>query len=117
LGRGYGLCFWIKGMLRNIAMNATTQVLLENGYRSADEVFWGWALMTAMSKLEQYRAECEALAKKHGQTLVEFESAAHSVKGREDFGAEDDLADWEFAAHALTWWQAKIEELRVAPSS
>ena len=43
-------------------MNATTQVLLEDGYRSTDEVFRGWTLMTAMSKLEQYRAECESLA-------------------------------------------------------
>jgi hypothetical protein len=39
------------------------------------------------------------------------------VKGREDFGAKDDLADWEFAAHALTWWQTKIEELRGAAGS
>jgi hypothetical protein len=98
-------------------MNAATQILLEDGYRSTDAVFRAWALMTAMSKLEQYRAECESLAKKHGQTLVEFESTAHAVKGREDFGTEDDLDDWEFAAHALVWWQAKIEELRVAASS
>ena len=98
-------------------MNATTQVLLGDGYRSTDEAFRGWALMTAMSKLEQYRAECEFFARKHGQTLVEFESAVHALKGREDFGAEDDLADWEFAVHALAWWQAKIEELRVAASS
>jgi hypothetical protein len=98
-------------------MNASTQVLLEDGYRSTDEVFRGWALMTAMSKLEQYRAECESLAKKHGQTLVEFESTAHAVKGCEDFGAEEDLEDWEFAAQALAWWQAKIEELRGAASS
>jgi hypothetical protein len=98
-------------------MNATTHVLLEDGYRSTDEVFRGWALMTAMSKLEQYRAECESFAKKHSQTLVEFESTTHAVTGREDFGAEDDLADWEFAAHALVWWQAKIEELRGAASS
>ena len=98
-------------------MNATTQVLLEDGYRSTDEVFRGWALMTAMSKLEQYRAECESLAKKHGQTLADFERSAHAVKGREDFGAEEDLEDWEFAAQALAWWQAKIEELRGAASS
>jgi hypothetical protein len=98
-------------------MNTATQILLEDGYRSTDEVFRGWALMTAMSKLEQYRAECESFAKKHGQTLVEFESTAHAVKDREDFGPEDDLEDWEFAAHALVGWQVKIEELRVAASS
>jgi hypothetical protein len=98
-------------------MNATTQVLLEDGYRSMDEAFRGWALMTAMSKMEQYRAECESLAKKHGQTLAEFGSTTHAVKGREDFDAEEDLEDWEFAAQALTWWQAKIEELRVAAGS
>ena len=98
-------------------MNATTQVLLEDGYRSMDEAFRGWALMTAMSKLEHYRAACESLAKKHGRTLDEFESTTHAVKGREDFGAEEDLEDWEFAAQALAWWQAKIEELRGAASS
>ena len=59
-------------------MNATTQVLLEDGYRSTDEVFRGWALMTAMSKLEQYRAECESLAKKHGQTLARLRTSRHT---------------------------------------
>jgi hypothetical protein len=97
-------------------MNVATQVLLEDGYHSTDEVFRGWALMTAMSKREQYRAECESLAKKHGRTLAEFESAVHAAKDREDFGTEDDLEDWEFAAHALAWWTAKIEELRGAAS-
>ncbi len=98
-------------------MDATTQVLLEEGFRSTDDVFRGWALMIAMSKLEQYRAECESLAKKHGGTLAEFESVTRAVKGREDFDAEEDLEDWEFAAHALTWWQSKIEEIRGATSS
>ena len=98
-------------------MNATTQVLLEDGYRSTDEVFHGWALMARDVETGTLPGECESLAKKHGRTLDEFESTTHAVKGREDFGAEEDLEDWEFAAHALVWWQAKIEELHVAASS
>ena len=61
-------------------MAATTQILLEEGYRTTDEALRGWALMTAMSKLEQYRAECELFEKKHGHTLAEFERSAHALR-------------------------------------
>ena len=98
-------------------ITATKQILLEEGYRSTDDVLRGWALLTAMSRVEQYQAECEFLQKKHGKSLAEFERAAHAIKGREDFAAEDDLDDWAFAVEALRWWQSKVEELRVAASA
>ena len=99
-------------------MNAATkQILLEEGYRSTEDVLRGWALLTAMSRVEQYRAECEALQKKHGISLAGFERAAHAIKGQEDFAVEDAIDDWEFAAEALMWWQSKVEELRVAASA
>jgi hypothetical protein len=94
-------------------MDVRTQVLLGEGYRSTEEVFRGWALMTAMSKLEQYRAECELFEKKHGGTLADFERTTHLMMGQEDFNREDDLADWEFATQALEWWHSKAEELRI----
>ncbi|MCU0501622.1 MAG: hypothetical protein MUC51_07615, partial [Anaerolineae bacterium] len=70
-------------------ITATNQILLEEGYRSAEDVLRGWALLTAMSRVEQYRAECEALQKKHGTSLAELERAAHAIKGQEDFAVED----------------------------
>ena len=98
-------------------ITATKQILLEEGYRSTDDVLRGWALLTAMSRVEQYQAECEFLQKKHGKSLAEFERSAHAIKGQEDFAVENAIDDWEFAAEALTWWQSKVEELRVAASS
>lgn len=98
-------------------ITTTAQVLLEEGYHSTDGVLRGWALLTAMSRVEQYRAECESFQKKHGRPLAEFDRATHSIKGREDFAAEDDLDDWAFAVEALKWWQSKVKELRVAASA
>lgn len=92
----------------------TTRVLLEEGYRSTDEIFRGWALMTAMARVEHYQAECELFQKKYEQSLAELERATHSMPGQEDFAVEDDLDDWEFADRALAWWQSKVKELRVA---
>jgi len=98
-------------------ITATKQILLEEGYRSTDDVLRGWALLTAMSRVEQYRAECEALQKKYGKSLAEFERATHAIKGQEDFAVEEAIDDWEFAVGALIWWQSKVEELRVAASA
>jgi hypothetical protein len=98
-------------------MTAATQVLLEEGYRSTEELLRGWALMTAMSRLEQYRAESELFEKKYLSTLAEVERATHSTKGQESFEREEDLEDWEFAEKALAWWQSRVEELRLAEGS
>ena len=98
-------------------MNTYTQVLLEEGYTSADELFRGWALLTALSRVDQYRAECERFEGKYGVSLAEFERSLHAEQGREDFEKEDDLADWMFATAALKWWEAKVEELQLASHS
>jgi hypothetical protein len=98
-------------------LTATAEILLEEGYRSTDGLFRGWALLTAMSRVEQYQAECEAFQKKYGRSLTEFERRMHSSQGREDFAAEDDLDDWAFASEALRWWRSKTEELRIAAAT
>jgi hypothetical protein len=95
-------------------MNTYTQVLLEEGYASADELFRGWALLTALSRVDQYRAECERFEMQYGQTLEEFAQGLRTEQGNEDFAKEEDLDDWTFAAEAMKWWEAKVEELQLA---
>ena len=92
----------------------TTEVLLKAGYGSAEEVFQGWALMEAMSRMEQYRAECERFEQKYQQAFEKFQQRVCRQRGQEDFDEEADLEDWAFARSALKWWQSKVEELRLA---
>ena len=89
-----------------------TEILLNAGYHSTDELLQGWALMVALSKLDQYRAECEFFAGKYQQSLGEFAQRVREQTGHEEFGEEDDLDDWNFALQALHWWKDKVEELR-----
>lgn len=98
-------------------MGTVSEVFLEEGYASVDELFRGWALMTALAKQDQYRAECERFEQKYGVSFDELESSIHATKGQEAFDTEDDLVDWEFALQALTWWRAKVEELQLANRS
>ncbi len=98
-------------------MTTATQVLLEEGYRSTDELFWGWALMAAMSKLEQYQGECEFFRNKYRLSFEEFERTVHAGTGQENFAREQDLEDWEFAIHAREWWRSRVAELRLAAYS
>jgi hypothetical protein len=95
-------------------MTILTDVLRQEGYTSACDLLHDWALMTALSCLDQYRAECEAFETKYHMSLDEFERLAHRQKGVEDFQQEEDIEDWEFCASALKWWQARVQELRRA---
>ena len=92
-------------------MSATTEVLLESGYNSADELVQDWALMIALSKIEQYQAECEFFEKKYGAKFNNIEQLVHQEKGIESFQQEEDLEDWEFSQQALEWWQMRVKEL------
>lgn len=95
-------------------MSILTEVLLEEGYNSTDELARDWVLMVALSRLEQYQAECEFFEKKYNTSFEQFERLTHQKKGVEDFRQEDDIDDWEFSANALKWWQVKVEALRNA---
>lgn len=95
-------------------MTGLTEILLEEGYNSTDELIRDWTLMVALSRVEQYQAEYDFFVRKYNVTLEEFEQQIHAEKGQEDFEQEDDLTDWEFSTHALAWWQAKVEELNRA---
>ncbi|MCK8603307.1 hypothetical protein [Desulfoferrobacter suflitae] len=94
------------------------EIFQREGYSSKSELMQDWALLVALSRTEQYSAECEFFERKHGMKIDEFERLIHSEKGKEDFELEEDLEDWEFCVSALKWWQAKVKELqRVADAA
>jgi hypothetical protein len=96
------------------AAEAAKEVLLKEGYLSGDRLIRDQALLIALSKIEQYKAECDYFEHKYGSVVGEFEAALRAEKGKEDFQQEEDLDDWEFANAALKWWTGKADELKSA---
>lgn len=94
------------------SMETVKEVLAKEGYVSSDEFARDGALVLALSRLEQYRAEVESFEKKYGMALKEFESSLYADKGGEDFAKEADLEDWEFALEAQKWWEGKARKLQ-----
>jgi len=92
-------------------MKAFKEVLFSEGYDSRKALTKDWALLFSLSRVEQYRAECEFFQKKYGMSMKEFEFRLHQEKGYEDFEKEDDIADWQFSFQALKWWEGKVKEI------
>mgnify|MGYP001594317121 CR=1 FL=1 len=87
------------------------EVLLKEGYQSSDDFMRDWALILALSRQDQYRAEIDFFEKKYHMKFEEFDALIHSKRGDEDFQKEEDAEDWEFSLNALRWWEEKIREL------
>ena len=69
-------------------------------------------LLFVLAKIDQYQGEIDFFKNKYKQDFEEVETKAHSRKGHEDFGVEEDLEDWEFACKSLEWWTKKYIELK-----
>jgi len=95
-------------------MTIATDILIEEGYTSTDELVQEWSLMVALTKVEQYQAECMYFQQKYQTSLADFEQRLHAVKGIEAFEKEEDLDDWEFAINSLKWWQARVQDMQNA---
>lgn len=95
-------------------MKVKERLLAEEGYLSEKNMIKDVYLLSALAKIEQYRAECEFFEKKYGMSLRTFKQQLRRARNEEDFQKEEDLANWEFAANALKWWKRKQKELRVA---
>jgi hypothetical protein len=95
-------------------MTFKENILIEEGYLSAEKMLNEVYLLTTLSKKEQYNAEIEFFEKKYNMKFDEFEKQIHSKKGKENFRKEEDLEDWEFAISALKWWTEKAKELKNA---
>jgi hypothetical protein len=94
--------------------NAAQEVLLREGYVSSENFINNFALIIAVSKIDQYQAECDLFREKYGMNAEELEGDLRKVKGAEDFEKEEDLEDWGFALDALKWWQKKADELKAS---
>ncbi len=95
-------------------LDTAKEILFKEGYGFPDRFIQDCALMIALSKIEQYRSECDFFEHKHLMKLEIFESSLRQIKEEEDFEREEDLDDWEFAFNALKWWEKKADELRIS---
>jgi hypothetical protein len=92
--------------------NVAHEILFKEGYTSSESFIRDSALIIALSKIDQYKAECDSYMGKYGLEMEKFKAVLHKDKGTENFEKEEDLEDWEFAVQAVRWWQEKADELR-----
>ncbi len=70
--------------------------------------------LLALSKLSRYEAECSLFEAKYHEPLPSFRQRLQSMTDQEDFEADDDLVDWEFADRAVNWWRETLAALQHA---
>lgn len=90
-----------------------TEILSKAG-ESETEALHEHAMLLCMAKVSKFEAECGRFQAKYGKPFETFRNQLQNAQKKEDFEAEDDLMDWEYAHSALTWWRERIEELRHA---
>jgi hypothetical protein len=93
-------------------MDAFDEVLFREGYGTPNALVKDWALLVALSRVDQYRAERDFFQKKYGMTIEEFEFYLHGDRGSENFDEEDDINDWEYSLKALKWWEKMVKDLQ-----
>ena len=93
-------------------MEASEEVLFSEGYDSPSALIRDWALIVSLSRVEQYRSECDFFQNKYGMTMEDFESHLNEERGHEDFEKEDDMAACQFSLEALKWWEEKVKNLQ-----
>ena len=69
------------------------------------------AILLALSKISRYEAECAHFEAKYNESLSSFRKRVQAVTDQEDFEADDDLMDWEFASRACQWWKSKLDAI------
>ncbi|OQY45299.1 MAG: hypothetical protein B6242_10815 [Anaerolineaceae bacterium 4572_78] len=88
-----------------------TEILQETGYHDSNAFLADWSLMIALSKISQYQSECDFFFTKYRMPFGDFEKMIRK-QNEENFDHEADLEDWEFAWHALAWWEKRIRGLQ-----
>ena len=92
-------------------MESVQEILQGEGFESAQSLAENWALMVALSKVDEYRSEIERFEQKYAVTFEQYEQSI-LVEAEEDFEKEDDYEDWAFALPALQSWQGRVEKSR-----
>lgn len=68
-------------------------------------------ILTILTKLSRYEAECTLYEKKYDASLESFRRKLEQKMNSENFIEEDDLLDWEYADSARNWWRMKMKEI------
>lgn len=89
----------------------TARELLKKEGVSVNDAVREVALLTALSKISRYEAECQAFEARYGVKLDELKARNSQVRESEDFNIEDDLIEWEFASSALQWLKKEVNSL------
>ena len=74
--------------------NSAREILFKEGYSSPENFIRDSALIIALSRIDQYEAECDSFKGKYGMEMEELEAILHKDKGAEDFEKEEDFEDW-----------------------
>jgi hypothetical protein len=90
-----------------------TEILKQAG-ECEDHALREHATLLALSKMSRYESECALFEKKYKESFHAFKRRIAAMRNEENFEAEDDLMDWEFAHEALNWWKGKLEDIRHA---
>ena len=88
----------------------TVKELLEHQGLREEDALAEAALLNACSKLTRYDAECALFTSRYGKTLSELKASLSAAKGSEDFAAEDDVIEWEFATSSAAWIRKQLDE-------
>lgn len=78
------------------------EILTETG-ESTQSIVREHLILQGFAKHSRYQAECTMFEKKYGCTLDQFKQQLF-IGEQENFVAEDELLDWEYASTALEWW-------------
>jgi len=88
--------------------------ILERTGQTESTVLREHLILTGLSKLSRYEAECTLFREKYRESMESFRQRLEGKVNQEEFAEEDDLLDWEYAETARKWWREQLEELRHA---
>jgi len=86
-------------------------------YASAEEAAREMLCLSARSRYAEFRQEVQRFEQKYQMPFEAFQQVVEGRVHEEDFGQEEDLLAWKFAAEAVAYWQGKLEELERAAGS
>lgn len=92
----------------------TVADMLKQAGETESHVLKEHLILLALSKISRYETECSLFEAKYAEPFDAFRRRIHAMKNQEDFAADDDLLDWEFAHRALHGWQEKLNAIRHA---
>ena len=96
---------------RSVSIPAALSKVYQEMHLSPVELLKDYALSQIQARIQKYEAEASFFATKHESSFEAFRERIESMENQEEFEAEDDLMDWEFAVVSLDYWKEKAREI------